>query len=65
MVVGDEDGVGGEEASGGRVVLAGADVGEAGVGVGGLAEEALVVGPGRRCRAAGFAERSCWQTGRW
>ncbi len=56
VVVGGEDGVDGEEASGDRVVLAGADVGEAGGVVGGFAEEALVVGPGRRCRAAALAE---------
>lgn len=42
-----EDGVGADEAAGGGVVLAGAEVGEAGGFVLGAADEALGAGPGR------------------
>jgi hypothetical protein len=54
-VCGVEDGVGCQEPAGGGVVLAGADDGEAGVGVVGFAEEAVVVGPGGGRGAAGGA----------
>lgn len=50
-----EDGVGGGESSDGRVVPAGAEVGEAGAGVLGLVEEAVVIWPQGRRGAAGVA----------
>jgi hypothetical protein len=50
-----QEGVEGEELADITVVEAGAQDGQAGVLVGGLAEEAVGVGPGRRWGAAGCA----------
>src|SRR5207244_4174935 len=53
---GFQDGIQADEPAGDGVVLAGPDVGQAGVGVGGLVEETVVVEPGDG-GAAGPAER--------
>ncbi len=62
-VVGEEEGVDGQEAAQVGIVLAGAEVGEAG-GVGGAAEEAAVAGPvGGAAVVAGVAEGELFAAG--
>ncbi|MDH6436127.1 hypothetical protein M2158_004667 [Streptomyces sp. SAI-144] len=55
-VGGFRDRVGGQEAAGGGVVFARAEVLQAGRGVGGAADVSLVAGPGARGGATGLAE---------